>query len=249
MGLSSSAAISNLGRVKAIIFDCDGTLVNSEQAYFQALQTALQKYGTHLSSEEYSGFVGTATGLNETFISQKAGHGFVKEILSEAWSNYKYLQTAGLEPIKPTCDFLHTLAKNKEKLGLKIGLASAASKNDIMVNLRNLKIDSYFDIILSGQDDLGDYSDPEGVNKPKPYIYLHAAKALQIKATECIAIEDSHTGVMAGAEAGCFTVAVPNYLTVKHDLTRAHLTMETFQDVTVEGFLQIVNELRAKFSR
>lgn len=246
--MNSNATVSCLGPVKAIIFDCDGTLVDSEQAYYLALKKALKKYGADVSPEEYSGFVGISTGLNENFISQKAGHGYVEEILNEAWKNYKHLQTEGLEPIKPTYDFLHTLAKNKETLGLKIGLASAASKNDIMINLQNLGIDSFFDIILSGKDDLDDYSDPEGVNKPKPYIYLHAAKALEIKATECIAIEDSHTGVVAGAEAGCFTVAVPNYFTIGHDLSRAHLTMESFKDVTVEGFLRIVNQLRAKFS-
>lgn len=234
--------------VKAIIFDCDGTLVDSEQAYFLALKQALKKYEIDLLPDEYSGFVGRSTGLDEEFISRKAGPGHIQEILADAMDNYLRRQAAGLAPIKHTYDFLHTLAKQKETLGVKLGVASAASKRDILMNLQNLGIESYFDIILSGQEDLDEYSDPEGVNKPKPYVYMHAAKALNVDVTECIAIEDSHTGVVSGADAGCFTVAVPNYFTVGHDLSRAHLTMESFEDVSVEGFLKIVNELRAKFS-
>lgn len=233
--------------VKAIIFDCDGTLVDSEYAYFLALKKALNSYGADISSEEYSNFVGTV-GLNENFISHKAGPGKAESILNETGDHYTRMRKEGLSPIKSTYEFLHLLAEKKESLGLKLGLASAASKHDIMINLRGVGIDSFFDVILSGQDDLEDYSDPEGVNKPKPYIYLHAAKSLGVDISECIAIEDSHTGVVAGAEAGCFTVAVPNRFTHRHDLTRAHLMMDSFEDVTVEGFLQVVHELRAKFS-
>jgi beta-phosphoglucomutase len=249
MKLNGKVTANCLGPVKAIIFDCDGTLVDSEHAYYLALKKALNKFGADVSPEEYSCFVGISTGLNEDFISEKTGSQHVQAVLDEALANYYQHQAEGLDTIKHTFDFLHALTEKKEALGLKVGLASAASRRDILVNLQGVGIESFFDVILSGKDDLHDhYFDPEGINKPKPYVYLHAAKVLGLEASDCIAIEDSYTGVVAGAEAGCFTVAIPNYFTLGHDLTRAHLTMESFKDMTVEGFLKVVNDLRANLS-
>ena len=93
-----------------------------------------------------------------------------------------------------------------------MGLASASPKDEILLNLQQHQIEHLFDVIISGKDDLSEYNDPEGVNKPKPYIYLHAAKLLDISPQQCVVIEDSRSGVTAGVDAGCFVIAVPNSL-------------------------------------
>lgn len=106
--------------------------------------------------------------------------------------------------------------------------------------MKHLGIEDLFDVILSGHDDLIDYSDPEGVNKPKPYIYLHAAKLLNVSPTECVVIEDSMTGIISSKTAGCITIAIPNRFTEMQDLSAATLRMESLSAISVEGFLQMV---------
>ncbi len=121
-----------------------------------------------------------------------------------------------------------------------MGVASAALKVEIESHLANLGIRDLFEVVLSGYDDLEGYSDPDGVNKPKPYIYLHAAKLLRVHPTRCIAIEDSYTGVTSAVAAGCITVAVPNHFTKHHDLSRATVRIDTLVNLTVERFLEMV---------
>jgi beta-phosphoglucomutase-like phosphatase (HAD superfamily) len=146
----------------------------------------------------------------------------------------------GLPPIAPTVKFLKTLLQEKESLGLKIGVCSAAKKEEILAHLQHLGLEGKLDIVLSGQEDLVGYSDPEGVNKPKPYIYLHAMKLLGVSPSQCVVIEDSAPGVRAGVDAGCFTIAVPNDYTCFHNLSHAHLRIESFADITPVLFFQMV---------
>ncbi|HEX2578911.1 MAG TPA: HAD family phosphatase [Rhabdochlamydiaceae bacterium] len=229
--------------IKAVIFDCDGTLVDSEHAHCSSWQSALQKFGGELSLEEYYGYIGKPAAAIAEILAKKIGTDCAQEILKGKRVHYSALIRKGHPPIQHTIDFLHRLAKEKDRLGLKLGLASAGSKEVILMNLRTHNIEHLFDIILSGQDDLSDYVDAEGVNKPKPYIYLHAAKLLHLAPKECVAIEDSQSGVTAGKSAGCVTVAVPNEYTRYQDLSHAHLVIESFSSLSVQQFLETATQL------
>lgn len=232
--------------IKAIIFDCDGTLVDSEHAHYRSWQLAMQSRGSDFCAEDYYPLVGMSAEINAHILAQKIGLEHQQGILEDKRVHYTYLQNQGHPSIVSTVDFVHRLVDEKEKYGLKLGVASASFKEAIMNNLTHLGIDDFFDIILSGSDDLSHYSDPEGVNKPKPYIYLEAAKILGVKPEECVVIEDSRAGVTAGVHAGCITLAVPNAYTETHDFSHAHLTVKSFADYSVESFLKEVNGLIAR---
>jgi HAD superfamily hydrolase (TIGR01509 family) len=230
----------NAGDIKAIIFDCDGTLVDSEPTHHLSYRHVLKKWGADLTSEEYLLFVGNPVELNVKILAEKMGADCAEEILDAKRAKYRELHQKGHPPIQATIEFLHRLASEKERLGLKVGLASASPKDEILLNLQQHQIEHLFDVILSGKDDLGEYRDPEGINKPKPYIYLHAAKLLDLSPQQCVVIEDSRSGVTAGVDAGCFVIAVPNSYTKHHDLSHAHLKIESFSDMSVEEFLKMV---------
>lgn len=230
---------SQFSAIKAVIFDCDGTLVDSEHAHYSAWQYAFQQQGSDLSHEMYKTFVGKG----ETQILKMAvdiiGFNCSEELLKDKNKHFTELQLNGMVySIDSTVNFLHSLFQEKETRGLKLAVASGSRKEDILQNLKNLEIEHYFDVILSGNDDLSDYHDPEGTNKPKPYVYLKAAKELGFLPEECIAIEDSESGVFSAVTAGCFTIAIPNALTQYHDLSRAHLKLDSLSRFTIDELLQ-----------
>jgi beta-phosphoglucomutase len=237
IGLQMTNFLYSDPSIKAIIFDSDGTLVDSEEAHLSAWQRTLQNRGRIL-------FTGKTAPAIAKLISESLGFDCPDEILAKKRAHYMELHQLGLPPIEGTVDFAKRLAKEKERLGLKLGIASAGIKSDILSYLHHLGIEHLFDVIISGHDDLTDYTDPEGVNKPKPYVYLHAAKLLNVLPAECVAIEDSWTGVASSTAAGCITIAIPNRYTEMQDLSAATFKMDSLSGISVDEFLQIVTALK-----
>ncbi len=227
--------------IKAVVFDCDGTLVDSEHAHYSAWHRAMQIYGYNLSFGEYEFCVGRPEAGCAEFFAEKVQGDPVK-MLSEKREHFHQIQLLGLPGIEPTVDFVRRLYERKDALGIKMGVASAAKKEEILRNLQQHGIERCFDLVLSGENDLKDYQDSEGVNKPKPYIYLHAAKLLGFLPEECVAIEDTHIGVTAAVRAGFFTIAVPNPFTLKHNLSHASLKLDSFRGIEVDQFFSLIVE-------
>lgn len=228
--------------MKAVLFDCDGTLVDTEYAHYEGWKTALNQLGHDLAWSDYAPYIGKSAETNAMLLAQKVGTDCSSFLLQKKRDYYKTLYLKGFPPIADTVQFLKTLAAEKKALGLKIGVCSAAKKEEILFHLERLGITPLLDIVLSGQDDLTEYSDPEGVNKPKPYIYLHAAKVLGIKPQEIVVIEDSTSGAWAGVTAGCCTIAIPNAYTKNHDFSHTHLRIDSFAGISIQEFFALVRE-------
>jgi len=227
-----------LALIQAVIFDCDGTLVDSEQAHFLSWQVAIQNRGQTLDKQTY---IRHFVGLGDFAILKSLGFSDLDALLhekNEAFSRHH--DDAHIVPIGPTVDFARKLFEQKEHYRLKLAVASGARKEDILRSLKSLGIEHYFEAILSGRDDLSEYLDPEGTNKPKPYVYQKAAKLLGLKPEECLAIEDSSAGVTAATSAGCFTIAIPNHYTAEQDLSHAHMKLKSLEGFSVEHFFQLV---------
>ena len=222
--------------MKGIIFDFDGTLVDSEKTHYLAWHMAFKEHNYLLEHGFHSD---NFAGLGDKEVSLRAeqlvGYACSDKILER--KNYwfdQYIETY-LEPIEAAIVF----AQEAFEKGVKIGIASGAQKWEIMRALKLFEIEHFFNPILSGFDDLEEYSDPEGTNKPKPYVYLKAAKMMGLKPEECVAIEDSWTGVTAAVGAGCHTVAIPNHFTQNHDLSAAQYRLPTLAHCTVEDLLSL----------
>src|SRR5579872_540933 len=154
--------------IKAILFDCDGTLVDSEPMHYLAWKETLLEWGYDFPIEEYYPYVGKSAVEIAKLLSIRVKADCSDLILQKKRNKYRSLFQNGLPAIEPTVFFLKSLAEQKEQLGIKIGVCSAGKKPEILAHLRFLGVESLLDIVLSGQEDLMDYSDPEGVNKPKP---------------------------------------------------------------------------------
>lgn len=225
--------------IKAIIFDCDGTLVDSEEAHKNAWKQVAQEFGYHLTHEDFSTFVGNPDHDVAHMVSHKIKSYSIPHLLEKKKKYFSEHQKKGFPPISGTTTFLQHLIEFKDQFNLKLAVASAAPKDEILLNLKHLNVIDAFEVILSGQDDLGEYEDPAGVNKPQPYVYLHAAKLLGVSPAECIVIEDTKIGVTAAARAGCLTIAVPTQYSKHHDLSQAHLILESLGHFNLKQFLEV----------
>jgi len=221
-----------------IIFDCDGTLIDSEHAYFLSWQAALKARGASMTLEEYMTYAGNSGAYISEKLHAMVGVDSAAAIFEDTKKAFHELHSHLVTPIERTLKFVRQLAAQRHILGIKMGVASASTKRELMLNLNRFGLVELFDIIISGKDDLHDYSDPEGTNKPKPYIYLHTALQLGLDPSCCVAFEDSSPGVQAAVAAGLLTFAVPNHYTQNQDLSQAHFTIDSSTDIDLQELLQ-----------
>ena len=227
--------------IKAVIFDCDGTLIDSEGSYYYAWQKVVINRNHYFSLDDYFQCMGSANPTNAKMLAAKINAPSADELLAECRAYYKEHAKNGQKPIQHTAEFAIKLAKEKNRLGIKLAVASAGKKEEILNSLKHIGIDGIFDAIISGQDDLHAYSDPQGVNKPNPHIYWHTAKTLGVEPSACVVIEDSLPGLTAGIRAGCFTVAIPTSSTKLHR-SAADLYLKSLENMSIEQFFHLVTE-------
>lgn len=183
--------------MKAVIFDMDGVLIDSEALHLYDFRVFLQRHNQNLTNEELSEFVGLDA---KTFI----GH------LQEVWKPVSLLPS--IEEIKEGCKYpsdsfqdmlvphVRFILSHLKKNNIKIAIASSSPYNIIYKMLSINDIDSYFDVIVSGND--------VQAKKPSPDIYFETLKRLELPSNDCIVIEDSLVGIQAAINAELYVIAV-----------------------------------------
>ena len=229
--------------LKAIIFDCDGVLVDTEHLKFLAWQHALKQHDVEYSVAEYIDVVGFDSKYILGKISEAKKVDLPESIIETKEAQYQELRKQGIPPIQTAIDFAKKLHELKVNHGYVLALASSDSKMNITSNLELMRISDCFGTVVSGADDLGSYSDPNGPNKPRPYIYQEAAKQLSVEPNQCIAIEDTAAGVEAASSAGMVVIAVPNEYTRTQDFSQADFIVESLDALTVEELVLHVGGL------
>ncbi|QQX80647.1 hexitol phosphatase HxpB [Shewanella sp. KX20019] len=186
-------------KLKAVIFDMDGVLIDSEPLWQIAEHKVLTDLGLNISIEETV----ETTGLR---IDQVVAFWYARF----PWPNYDNAQTAQAIVDQVVS---HILANGEamtgvisalescQEMGLKIGLATSSSSDIISAVLNKLAIGSYFDAIKSAEH--------LSYGKPHPEVYLNCADALNIAPVNCLAIEDSFNGLVAARAANMQTIAIP----------------------------------------
>lgn len=232
------AILSPVHAYQAIIFDCDGVLVDTEHLKFLAWQQALVNFKVELQESDYLPLVGYSSNAIATAIKKQKNHDFNDEdVITQKNKIYVLLQKQGVPLLDEAVNFLKLIITQKKTLGIKIAIVSSAPHREILENLRQLGIPpTDFEAILSGSDDLKHIHDPQGTNKPKPYIYQLAAQTLGVQARDCLVFEDSGAGVIAAAQAGMNVIAIPNAYTSTHDFSLA-LKIATFSEIDLK-FIQ-----------
>lgn len=229
--------------IKAVIFDCDGILVDSEGVKYEAWKRVLLSRGIDLPQERYQVLAGLSGLSILAHLEEENQMDLDPKIIDEKNDVYKNLQKEKIIPIEPMISAFQWVKEKSKNNGLKLGVASSASTREIIHNLTYLGICKDFDIILSGKEDLIHYEDPTGVNKPKPYIYMEVALRLGVKSWECLVIEDSEAGTCSAKDAGCKVIAIPNSWTIKQNLEKADLILYApDKEMIIKGIEKFLNE-------
>ena len=213
--------------MKALIFDFDGTILDTEQNEFLAWQEAYQQYQVELKLEVWLPLIGTneirfdPVEHLESLLGQRVNRSEI-----ETWVKGRKRQlNEALKPLPGVLDYM----ESARLYGLKLAVASSSERAWVEGHLRRLGLLEMFDVIRTR----------EWVErtKPDPALFLRAAEGLGLRPGETIVLEDSQNGVKAGKAAGAFTVAIPNSLTKHLDLSEADLILDCLCDLPLSGLL------------
>ncbi len=217
--------------VKAVIFDFDGVLANTDLYHFIAWKKAVRLIGINMDQSiqhELRGLTREATLEKILTIFNKRISSEDFELVSKRKNEiYKeYLKEVTIDEVLPgIITFLQWLKKE----GYKVGVASI-SKNagDI---IQNIGLDEHIDVVV----------DPSTVEKikPEPDIFLKAAKLLDVKPWECVAIEDSQVGIDAINSSFMVSIGIDFH----NDLKRCYLKLRSTSELTPDRFLQLLRNL------
>lgn len=187
--------------LEAVIFDMDGTLVDSMPYHHKSWEVFFESQGIHLTKEEFDSIHhGTLFDIMPRIfgdISHEESYrlGMIKE---EA---FRELYKHEIRPIDGLIDWLETL----KQAGLRIGLGTAADFTNADFTVDAIDIRKYFDTIIT--------SDIVKEGKPSPAVYLKVAEELGVKPENCLVFEDTVSGVQAGIAAGMKVIGITTGMT------------------------------------
>jgi beta-phosphoglucomutase len=156
--LSASISTPYGSEIEAVIFDCDGVLVDTEHLKFLAWQEALASINIDFSIEEYMPLVGHGSKNILLMLKKLKAMDISEEVIELRNTKYQILQKQGVPPIQEMIAFARRLSEEKKSLGIKVGLASSAPTEEILQNLQQIGLENAFDLIISGSDGCSDRS-------------------------------------------------------------------------------------------
>lgn len=217
-------------KIRALIFDFDGLILDTEGPIFQSWQELYESYGGELSFSTWAQIIGTVSNEFDHFeeLEEQIGYRLDRVKLSPQ-RRQRELELIDVQPLQPG---VHTYLQDAKRLGLKVGLASSSPCAWVTGHLAQRSLIDYFDCIFA-RDDVS-------VVKPDPELYLSVLKDLEVKAEEAFVIEDSPIGVISAQRAGLFCVVVPNALTARLPLDHADMRLDSLTDISLEALIKQV---------
>ncbi|OCT16299.1 phosphoglycolate phosphatase [Paenibacillus pectinilyticus] len=213
--------------IKALIFDFDGTILDTETAWYEAFREIAREHDIELTLETYGQCIGTSLHVFDPYdyliTDQKVP--MDREMLHKDVHS-RHTRMMAEEGIRP--GILDYLAGAKQ-LGLRIGLASSSKRSWIDKYLAQLGIGDYFETIRTAED--------VELVKPHPALYELALQDLGVQPNEAIAIEDSPNGARAAAAAGMHYIVVPNPVTTFLAFDGEPHRLQSLEELSLQALL------------
>lgn len=207
-------------QIKAVLFDMDGVLLDSEEYICRAGIMMFREKGYEVSPDDFLEFTGMGENRYLGGVAEKNGIPFeLEKDKARTYEIYGEIVRGKLEPFDGVLEFIEKCRRR----GLKLAVASSADPSKVNINLKEIGIPaSVFGTVVTGLD--------IEHKKPAPDIFLKAAENLGVEASECLVIEDAISGVAAGKAAGAKVLALTTSFSAE-ELSDAHWTAELLTEV------------------
>jgi HAD superfamily hydrolase (TIGR01662 family) len=195
--------IQNKLKVEAVIFDLDGTLIDSIDIYFKIVEKALATLNLPQVSRQRILAAAESEDFNWALVLPEAKMDRKDEIIDEAWQIINEIAPQMFRQNVKLIPGADTILRNLSSRGLKIGLVTSTQRQYLKNKMRPLEsagVDTLFEIIIT--------SDDAHKRKPAPEPLLECAKRLQVNPDKCIYVGDTQIDIKAGKAAGMQTVSV-----------------------------------------
>ena len=219
--------------VKALIFDFDGLILDTETPDYQVWQAIYREHGFELPHEEWGRIIG-GYGLSNFDAAEHLSFLTQGRLDSVSLRDRHHSESAALTLAQPILPGVMDYLRAAKRLGLRLAIASSSPHSWVDTHMKRLALCDYFEKVIC-QDDVA-----AGRTKPNPDLFLSALDRLQVRKNEAIVFEDSPNGVTAARSAGIFVVAVPNPITSLLPFEGADLTLTSLADLSLPQLLSKV---------
>ncbi len=220
--------MADQNRLKAVLWDFDGILMDTQRLHFDIWKQVLQEHGVPLAHEK---FLTTFGQKNEEFLPLLFGRplepAFVTRLGKDKEQRFRQAAAGGQVKLLP--GVLAWLERFRQ-MGLEQAVASSAPPENVQALLAPTSILPYFAALVSSDGLPG---------KPDPAIFLQAAARLRLLPAQCLVIEDSLSGIEAARRAGMRCLAVANTYPIQQ-LSAADLAVEALDRLAPEQLTQLI---------
>jgi HAD superfamily hydrolase (TIGR01509 family) len=209
--------------IRAVVFDLDGLMVDSEPLAREAWRVLLARHDAELDEETAGAILGLRLEDSAACIKRQFNLPLsLEEIINERRSIFDRLASGSLQPMPGLAGLISAI----DRRGLKRAVATSGHRGYASRVLESIGLADGFAAIVTGETVRN--------GKPAPDIYLAAARALGLQPGDCLALEDAPHGIQAAKAAGLLCVAVPNRFTARLDLGAADYLLPSLSAVMAE---------------
>lgn len=211
--------------LKAIIFDMDGVLVDSEPLHLLAMSKFLEQFGIKYTEKENQEFLGR----KDLYIAQVLIDRYSLDMTPrQLVSGKEKLLDEIMHKSSAARPGVYQILASAQQAGVPAAVASSATVQAIETVMKVLDIGKYFSAFTSG--------DEVEHSKPAPDIFLVAAQKLRVNPESCLVIEDTLNGLKAAKAAGMFSISIPCEATAHQDHSIADLRLSSLEQIELAHF-------------
>ena len=217
-------AMKLLRSAKAVLFDFDGLIMDSEWPIYESWLRVFAAEGQMLAAETYVQCIGSDfnTWSPEKYLEELTGKEFDWPVINTNRQVEIETDLVGAQPLPGVRELMEKLTSGNDK-SIKIAVVSSSSHRWVDTWLEKLDLSSYADEVVCRGD--------APRIKPAPDLYLEAVRRFSLKPEECLVLEDSLNGVRSGIAAGCPTIVVPSRLTSCIDFSEADAVIQSLTEL------------------